>query len=156
MDIETQYKKFLAPEEKVIRVIDYAMAELIWDFFQGFLPVLLAVIFFGLDITAIVIGLLIGSYFTLSGLYKKLTLKYVITDKRVILKKGLIGQSTVSADYSRITDVTVKQGILGRVLLHTGTILLNTAGGDIEELEFKWIQGPFETKDVIYKHLHKK
>lgn len=154
--MENQYKKFLATEEKIIRVIDYAMAELMWDFIWGFLPVLLAVIFFGLDIIAIVIGLFIGSYFTLSGLYKKLTLKYLVTDRRVILKKGLIGQSTVSADYSRITDVTVKQGILGRVLLHTGTILLNTAGGDTEELELKWIQDPFEAKDVIYKHLHKK
>lgn len=153
--MENQYKKFLAPEEKIIRIIDYAMAELMWDFFWGFLPVLLAIIFFGFDITAIVIGLLFGSYFTLSGLYKKLTLKYLVTDRRVILKKGLVGQSTVSADYSRITDVTVKQGILGRVLLHTGTILLNTAGGDIEELELKWIQDPFEAKDVIYKHLHK-
>ena len=104
--LESEHQKFLAPGEKVIKVFDYANAELMWDLLWGFLPVLLAIILFGFDITGIIIGLFIGSYFILSGLYKKLTLKYLVTDKRVVLKKGLIGQSTVSADYSKITDVT--------------------------------------------------
>ncbi len=141
MDTENQYKKFLAPGEKVIKVFGYAKSQFIWDIIWG---VLLIPVF------------LIGFVLIALSLYRKITLKYLITDKRVIFKKGLIGQSTVSADYSRITDVTVEQGILGRILLHTGTIHLNTAGGDVKELELKWIQNPFETKDVIYEYLHKK
>lgn len=156
MSTENQYSKFLAPGEKIIKVIEYANSEFMWDLFWGFLPMILAIILFGLDITGVIIGLFIGSYFILSGLYKKLTLKYFVTDKRVILKKGLIGQSTVSADYSKITDVTVQQGILGRVILHTGTIVLNTAGTDLGEVILKWVQDPFKTKDVIYEQLHKK
>ncbi|MBI2329829.1 PH domain-containing protein [Candidatus Daviesbacteria bacterium] len=154
--LESEHQKFLAPGEKVIKVFDYANAELMWDLLWGFLPVLLAIILFGFDITGVIIGLFIGSYFILSGLYKKLTLKYLVTDKRVVLKKGLIGQSTVSADYSKITDVTVQQGILGRLILHTGTIVLNTAGTDLGEVILKWVQNPFEAKNTIYAHLHKK
>lgn len=154
--MEEKYKKFLSPDEKILQVMGYAKAELVWDLTWGFMPVLVVALLIGLNVTSVIIALLIGAYFIFSGLYKKLTLVYLVTNKRVILKKGLIGQSTVSADYSRITDVTVKQGILGRVLLHTGTILLNTAGGDVEELELKWIQNPFESKDVIYESLHKK
>ena len=156
METSEQYKKFLAPNEKVIRVIGYANSELVLDFIYGFSPALLLGLFTGFDITAIVIGLLLGLYFILGGLYKKLTLKYLVTDKRVVLKKGLIGQSTVSADYSKVTDVTVQQGILGRLILHTGTIVLNTAGTDMAEIILKWVQDPFKTKDIIYEQLHKK
>lgn len=154
--MEEKYQKFLAPGEKVIKVFEYANAELIWDFVWGFLPVLVVALFAGFNETSVRIGLLIGLYFILSGLYKKLTLKYLVTDKRVVLKKGLIGQSTVSTDYSKVTDVTVKQGVLGRLLLHTGTIIVNTAGTDLDEVELKWVQDPFEAKNVIYDRLHKK
>lgn len=154
--MEEKYQKFLAPGEKVIKAFEYANAELVWDFVLGLLSILVLALFAGFNETSVIIGLLIGSYFILTGLYKKLTLKYLVTDKRVVLKEGLIGQSTVSADYSKVTDVTVKQGILGRLLLHTGTIIVNTAGTDVAEVELKWVQDPFEAKNAIYDRLHKK
>ena len=100
--------------------------------------------------------LLFGLIWILIAIYRKLTLRYLVTDKRVIVKKGLIGQSTVSADYSKITDITVQQGILGRLILHTGTIVVNTAGTDLGEVTIKWVEDPFKAKDVIYGQLHKK
>ncbi|KKQ85824.1 MAG: hypothetical protein UT04_C0001G0036, partial [Candidatus Daviesbacteria bacterium GW2011_GWF2_38_7] len=42
--LESEHQKFLAPGEKVIKVFDYANAELMWDLLWGFLPVLLAII----------------------------------------------------------------------------------------------------------------
>jgi len=155
MEQGNQYSKFLTPNEKIIKVIEYAKAELLWNLFWGFLPILVAALISGFDIMAIVIGLLLGLYFIFIGLYRKFTLKYIVTDKRVVLKKGLIGQSTISADYSRVTDVTVEQGILGRLVLHTGSILLNTAGTDLEEITLKWVQDPFSAKNLIYEQLHK-
>lgn len=101
----------------------------------------------------------VGLYLILSAIYRLVTIKYIITDQRVIIKKGLIGQSTQSLSYAKITDVHVEQGILGRILLHTGTITLDSAGntpeGD-EEMVLEWVDDPFKTKDIIYKHLHKK
>jgi membrane protein YdbS with pleckstrin-like domain len=136
-----QYRKFLAPNEKVIKVFDYANSQFIWDLIIGILLIPL---------------LLFGLIWMLIAIYRKLTIRYLVTDKRVIVKKGLIGQSTVSADYSKITDVTVQQGILGRLLLHTGTIVVNTAGTDLGEITIKWVENPFKAKDVIYGQLHKK
>ena len=136
-----QYRKFLAPNEKVIKVFDYANSQFIWDLVIGVLLIPL---------------LLFGLIWILIAIYRKLTLRYLVTDKRVIVKKGLIGQSTVSADYSKITDITVQQGILGRLILHTGTIVVNTAGTDLGEVTIKWVEDPFKAKDVIYGQLHKK
>lgn len=137
--MDESYKKFLAPNEKIVAVFDYATT----DFISG------------LIIGIILAPVLLGIYIIFWNIYQKLTIKYLITNKRVIIKRGLIGQSAISADYSRITDVSVEQGIFGRLLLHSGTIFLNTAGGDTEELELKWIQNPFSVKDIIYQHLHK-
>lgn len=139
--VQGEYQKFLAPGEKVVKVFDYATSQFIWDIVWGVL--LIPVFLIGLILIAV-------------SLYRKFTLKYLVTDKRVIVKKGLIGQSTISADYSKITDVAVQQGILGRLILHTGTIVLNTAGTDLGEVILKWVQDPFEAKNAIYAHLHKK
>lgn len=138
---EESYKKFLGPNEKLVKVFDYANSQFIWDLVIGVLLIPL---------------LLFGLIWILIAIYRKLTLRYLVTDKRVIVKKGLIGQSTVSADYSKITDITAQQGILGRLILHTGTIVVNTAGTDLGEVTIKWVENPFKAKDVIYGQLHKK
>lgn len=135
------YKKFLAPNEKLVKVFDYANSQFIWDLVIGILLIPL---------------LLFGLIWILIAIYRKLTIRYLVTDRRVIVKKGLIGQSTVSADYSKITDVTVQQGILGRLILHTGAIVVNTAGTDLGEVTIKWVEDPFKAKDVIYGQIHKK
>lgn len=136
-----EYKKFLAPSEKLIQVFGYSKPQFIWDLVWGIL-----------FIPAFFIGIVL----ILISLYRKLTIKYFVTDKRVIIKKGLIGQSTVSASYSQISDVTVTQGILGRLVLHTGTIVINTAGTDLAEITMDWVENPFETKNIIYEQMHKK
>lgn len=137
---DEEYKKLLAPNERVVKVFDYADSQFIWNLVIGTL--LIPLLFFGL-------------IWILITIYRKLTLRYLVTDRRVIVKKGLIGQYMVSADYSKITDVTVQQGILGRLILHTGTIVVNTAGTDLGEVIVKWVEDPFEAKNVIYNQLHK-
>ncbi len=136
-----KYRKFLSPNEKVVKVFDYANSQFIWDLVIG---------------TLLIPVLLFGLIWILIAIYRKLTIRYLVTDRRVIVKKGLIGQSTVSADYSKITDVTVQQGILGRLILHTGTIVVNTAGTGLGEVTIKWVEDPFKAKDVIYGQIHKK
>ncbi|MEX0895777.1 MAG: PH domain-containing protein [Patescibacteria group bacterium] len=150
-----KYQKFLAPHEHIICVLEYAKSEFIWDIFIGFLPAIILAFIFEMNFFAILGGLLIGSFLFIKALYIKYTLAYLITDKRIVIKKGLIGQSTLSADYTKLTDVTVEQGILGRLLLNTGTIKLNTAGSDLEEINLRWVSNPFSTKDILYSQMHK-
>lgn len=135
-----EYSKFLSPDEKIVKVLGIATSQFVWDLFWSI----------------ILLPVLIGFYFLIAAIYRKLTIRYLISDKRVIVKTGLIGQSTVSANYNKITDITVRQGIIGRVLLHTGTIFLDTAGSDEKEVVLEWINNPFEVKNFIYERLPKK
>lgn len=149
MDADDHYNRFLAPGERVVAVLEYANSQLVWDIFLG-----LAVFFFFYPFAS-AIGLILGVFVLIQGLYKKITLRYIITEKRVVIKRGLIGQSTVSAEYAKVTDVVVKQGVVGRLLLRTGTIILNTAGTDMSEVVLRWVQDPFKSKDIIYAQLHR-
>lgn len=53
---------------------------------------------------------------------------YVATDRRVYARTGLFGTTIAQLTYDKITDVTYKQDVLGR-LLGYGSITLTTAGG---------------------------
>jgi len=156
--MENNYKKFLSPDEKVEAVLGYAPAEFILNAVGAGIVVLIVVGFLTLidaGAWSITVGLVLGVLLLLPSIYHYYSVKYLVTDKRVVVKTGLIGQSIVSADYSKITDVTVNQGILGRLILRTGTIVLNTAGTDTGEVALKWVNDPFEAKNLIYKHLGK-
>ena len=79
--------------------------------------------------------------------------RYVITEKRVLIVSGLLNKSTKDIPFSRITDTQVKQGIFDKLLHKSGTILLNTAGGNGYEASIQYIKNPFEVKKVIDKHI---
>jgi len=55
----------------------------------------------------------------------------VVTNKRVILKTGLLKIKTVEMFLNRVESVVVEQSILGRILGY-GTILARGAGGTPE------------------------
>jgi uncharacterized membrane protein YdbT with pleckstrin-like domain len=64
-------------------------------------------------------------------LIDSLTSEYAITNKRVIIKVGLISRRTVEMNLSKIESVNVDQSIVGR-LLGYGEISLNGTGGTKE------------------------
>jgi len=53
---------------------------------------------------------------------------YVITNRRTIVKKGFIRKNERDITYSKITDIQVEQGILGR-LFNYGTVTPLSASG---------------------------
>lgn len=71
----------------------------------------------------------------------KKTDEFAITNKRVIIKTGLISRRTFEMNHSKIESVNVDQGILGRMLGY-GTIRLVGSGGTKEI--FPKIQNPLE------------
>ena len=61
------------------------------------------------------------------------TTEIVVTDRRVIYKRGLIWRHTIEMNMSKIETVDVAQGILGRVL-GFGTVLVRGTGAGLEPL----------------------
>jgi uncharacterized membrane protein YdbT with pleckstrin-like domain len=71
----------------------------------------------------------------------KYTDEFAITNKRVIIKTGLISRKTFEMNHSKIESVNVDQGVFGR-LLGYGTIRIVGSGGTREI--FPKIQNPLE------------
>lgn len=61
----------------------------------------------------------------------KWTDEFAITNKRVIIKTGLISRKTFEMNHSKIESVNVDQSILGRILGY-GTITIVGSGGTRE------------------------
>ena len=67
----------------------------------------------------------------IAPLIDKYTDEFAITNKRVIIKTGLISRKTFEMNHSKIESVNVDQGILGRILGY-GTIRIVGSGGTRE------------------------
>ncbi|MBP6730742.1 MAG: PH domain-containing protein [Chitinophagales bacterium] len=78
-------------------------------------------------------------FFTLRGLFtlfivpalERWSDEFVITNKRIICKTGIISRRTVEMNLNKIESVNVDQGIMGRMLGY-GTITLIGTGGTRE------------------------
>jgi uncharacterized membrane protein YdbT with pleckstrin-like domain len=67
--------------------------------------------------------------------------EFAITNKRVIIKTGLISRKTFEMNHTKIESVNVDQGIFGRILGY-GTIRIVGSGGTKEV--FPRIKSPLE------------
>ncbi|HOG39857.1 MAG TPA: PH domain-containing protein [Syntrophorhabdaceae bacterium] len=73
------------------------------------------------------------AFFTLfiSPIIKQATCEFVITNKRVILKVGLIKRRTFEMNLQKIESVKVEQSVVGRILGY-GTVTIVGTGGTRE------------------------
>lgn len=71
-----------------------------------------------------------------------------VTNKRVVLKQGLIRRKTLELRFAKIEQVSVDQGILGR-LLGYGSIKVCGTGGSLET--FEGLADPMEFRAQVYR-----
>lgn len=95
---------------------------------------------------AVLILLTVAFYF---GFYLKAANNYALTNKRILVRRGLFSISTVSIDYGKITDVTVLEPFFESGLAKTGSIAINTAGTDVLEVVLRHITNPIDVKKRI-------
>ena len=76
----------------------------------------------------------------------KWTDEFAITNKRIIVKTGLIQRHTLEMNLSKIESVNVDQSIMGRILGY-GTITIIGTGGTRES--FPNIQRPMEFRKMF-------
>lgn len=85
-------------------------------------------------------------------LHKKSS-KYVVTDKRVAARVGIISENFKSSTFKHITSLKVRQGLIGRIFNY-GDLIIDTAGSGTD-VEFRWghIQNPIKVKNLIEQHI---
>jgi hypothetical protein len=102
----------------------------------------------------VVIGLLLLFLYPVL-LYKKV--EYAITDKRIVLQKGVIGRDFDSIDFDKIQDMTVNVGVTDKIF-GTGSISSVSAGESVytkrgykilPKVFFRAISQPYEVYKIL-------
>jgi len=71
-----------------------------------------------------------GNLFTLflGPFIRRATSEFAITNKRIVIKVGLISRRTLEMNLSKIESVNVDQSILGRLLGYGSIVVIGTGG----------------------------
>jgi uncharacterized membrane protein YdbT with pleckstrin-like domain len=77
---------------------------------------------------------------------RQVSSEFAVTNKRVIVKTGLLSQRTIELNMSKVESLQVDQDILGRVLNY-GTITVNGTGGTHEP--FSMIDDPISLRHAV-------
>ncbi|MHB1670004.1 MAG: PH domain-containing protein [Thiomonas sp.] len=111
----------------------------------------LAVLTLDGDVAAIgVILLLAGLAGLLSAFIRYKTSEFAVTNKRVIMKVGLIRRTSVEIVLNKIESITVDQGIAGRVF-NFGSIAVVGTGGTHDS--FHRIAAPLRFRRAVQEQL---
>ena len=81
--------------------------------------------------------------------------RYILTTRRVIIKKGLVSVKLISALYDKITHIEVDQGVLDRLVMKHGDIIVNTAGGNNDEIKIRSIDEPIKFKNLLERLINR-
>lgn len=81
--------------------------------------------------------------------------RYILTTRRVIIKRGLISVKLISALYDKITHIEVDQGIMDRLIMKHGNIIVNTAGGNNDEIKISNIDEPIKFKNLLERLINR-
>ena len=84
-----------------------------------------------------------GIYLLISAFIKRHTTELVITDKRVISKKGWIVRKSSEIHRSKVEGVEVNQGLIGRIMGY-GTVVVRGTGVGLAPM--KDIDDPLELR----------
>ena len=140
-------EKNLLPNEQVtyrarLHWIIYALPVMVW-------LIAIVVAFGGGGIAAAVIGVL-GLILWLPAWIKAASSEFAITNKRVLIKVGLIRRHSLELLLQKIEGIGVDQTITGRIL-GFGTITVSGVGGTREA--FRMISNPLEFRRQVQASL---
>ncbi len=85
--------------------------------------------------------LLIGSIILIRAIVRKLRTEYVITNKRLYSKYGVVSRNVRQADITKLTDTSFTQTFFDRIL-GIGSVYVNTAGSNAPEIVFIGLKDP--------------
>jgi uncharacterized membrane protein YdbT with pleckstrin-like domain len=93
---------------------------------------------------------LVGAVLFCIGLLKRSVTEMAVTNKRVIVKSGLVDRRTTEILLSRIESVVVDEPAIGRILGY-GTVIVRGTGGTPEI--FEKIQNPLKFREQVQSQI---
>lgn len=102
-----------------------------------------------LIIIVLAIPLLIAFYIVLKAFWLKYGRHYYLTNQRVVEAQGIFSRLSDSSEYQAITDISVYQDPFERMILHTGTISINTAGSPHAEVVMYHVDHPYKIQEEV-------
>lgn len=159
------FKPYLSEDEELILVAGFSQAYirqefLLFFFFPG--------IIFGLSGAILSWYLGIGAVWSVGtafimmlvvAIVKTIHLhhanRYILTTRRVMIKKGVFSVKLTAALYDKVTHIEVDQTFVDRVLLHHGDVIINTAGLSRNEIVLKYIDYPMEFKNLLERLINR-
>lgn len=145
MNYKKIWEKVLSTDEKV--EFEFSIGSRYINFYLIIWAIVILPFLFiksvGLSIQFVIVFLFVLFYY---GFYLKMANAYALTNKRVLVHKGWLSTKLISIDYSKITDIKVREPFLSRVITSTGQLLINTAGTNLHEVILNHIETPYEVK----------
>lgn len=92
---------------------------------------------------------IIGLPFILKLIHLKHKLTYIFTDRRVLVKDGVLSVKTISAPYDKITHMTVREDFFKKLSYQMGDITIHTAGPTPVEIDLIKVQYPMKVKNLL-------
>ena len=80
---------------------------------------------------------------------RRLGTEIAVTDRRIILKRGLIQRHTIEINMDKVESVDVDQSILGRIFDY-GTVTVHGTGAGIEPLSN--VSAPIALRNAVMVH----
>ncbi|MCK4608576.1 MAG: PH domain-containing protein [Gammaproteobacteria bacterium] len=116
---------------------------------SGNSPILLG---FSLHVLLALCALLLAIFHGLSGWITSIASEYAITDKRILMKIGLIRRNSLEIFLTKIESIHVKQSICGRILNY-GEIFISGTGGSKDP--FLYIPDPLQFRKKTQEQIEK-
>lgn len=142
-------QKTLLPEEKIL----YITKPHYIIFFQVVLWLVLAV-FFSQHFNGVAfissLLILIAVVSCINSIINYSCSEYTITNKRIIMKVGLVHRRSLEIFLDRIEGIYVEQNIVGQVL-GFGTVLIGGVGGTKDP--FRYIPNPIEFRNKVQQQI---
>lgn len=93
-------------------------------------------------------GLAVSSAVFAVGLVHRRATRYVITDQRLYIRRGILSRHEQQTRVERVQDVSTRQSF-GERLLNIGTVDFDTAGDEAEDFRFAGVDDPREVVRAV-------
>ncbi|MBI4036922.1 PH domain-containing protein [Candidatus Daviesbacteria bacterium] len=159
------FAKYLAEDEELVLATGLSKVYLRSRLIVGLLWPGIIFILMGLGLAYflkfnLITGLIIGLVAALVVSFAKTILtyhahRYLLTTRRVIIKKGFFAVNLTTALFDKITHIEVEQPFLDKILMHHGTVIINTAGMNKGEITLKYLDHPIEFKNILERLINR-
>ncbi len=136
--VRATYDRYLAPHEELVAV-------------RGISPKYFRSMFLSNLILSL---LVVGIPYLVRAIHRQMTWRYLFTNRRIIIKRGLLAVFITTAPLDKISHLSVRQSLLERVAFSDGTVIIHTAGPTPVEMVLEHIEHPFAVKNLIESLMH--